>query len=112
MEPKLSQRLLEIKERGDPDIHFGLDVAQLKARNNCKNIDLLMAWARKSIEAFGIKMDTVNYEVLLEAPEYFEVTDTMERQKYFRVIFMLCLESPATHSPPVDDSPSEHTVHQ
>lgn len=75
-------------------IHYGIDVAQYKLNvdSNASNIQILLKWARDMIEQWDITLDTPNYEVLLSAPEHFEVTDTQERQLYFRTIFADCLK--------------------
>lgn len=76
-------------------IHYGLSVAEYKTHVDptATNIGLLLQWARETIKNYEIQIDTPNYEVLLQGPEAFEVTDFGERQEYFRTIFALCMDN-------------------
>lgn len=74
-------------------IHFGLDVATARTVLKRSNVQLLTEWARSAISAHDIRIDTPNYEVLLQAPDAFEVYEITERQNYFRMILAACVEN-------------------
>lgn len=76
-----------------PTIHYGLDVAEYIAHvdPNAQRIDVAIMWARGMIDAWGIKINTPNYNVLLAAPEHFGIEHASDRQRYFRTIFLACL---------------------
>lgn len=94
-------------------LHFGLDVAQYKLTVDptVRNVDLMIQWARGAIEAWDIRLDDENYEVLLRAPEHFEVDDFKERQEYFRTIFMDCVKR-AQQEPTVDNDECVYPTQQ
>lgn len=75
----------------EPQIHFGLDVAQVRTVLKMSNFEILMSWARNGIANFKIKLGSRNYETLLDAPDLFEIDDVEQRREYFRTIFMECL---------------------
>lgn len=86
------------------NIHFGLDVAVYKAniRPEMSNLEIAMEWAKGSIDAWKIRLNTPDYDVLVQGAEHFEVTERAERQQYFRFIFNECLsngrEEPTTEN--------------
>lgn len=106
--PFLNETIKHILECMDGmKLHYGLSVAEYKTHVDptAKNIDLLLEWARGAIRNFDIRIGDENYEVLLGAPEHFEVTDTQERQLFFRTVFMECMKNAQPEATAENDEP-------
>jgi hypothetical protein len=83
----------------EPELHFGLDLAQAIAVTQKTNLELALEWAENGIRNFRIQLRSKNYDVLLQGAEVFELTDMMERQQYFHFIFAECLKNASPEVP-------------
>lgn len=76
--------------------HAGLELAQRMVLKEQTPVESLMEWAREQIQEHGIRINTDDYQRLLDAADI--LTIATERQKYFRHIFALALAQGAAHA--------------
>ena len=74
-------------------IHFGLDIAEVTTILEKSNFEVLMDWARSQITGWQIRVGSRNYDVLLDAPEVFEIREPQHIQEYFSMIYAKCMEN-------------------
>ncbi len=89
MDAGIPEMIRQIKEQD----HVGLGLAEILAQIPKGDVETLILKVRGYVQRNFVMLDTEDNEALLAAIETVVVKDDNERQRYFRELFLACLDN-------------------